>query len=172
MADRAAMLLSRNRLREATELARDALAADLTRAPDLQIQLQLVLGLALAGAGDKSEGIAKCAAARAAAEAGRDTVDALYAAAALLETRIGRGDPKAALEVFTQIEPSLATHPELQWRVLALASLANPRYIGRARESLQKLSLLWGDSAYTKYLTRPDVGKLSRPLLPLVPALH
>lgn len=169
---RASMALSQNRFHEAADLARGALAADLSRAPDLQMEFQQVLGLALLGLGNKSEGARKCEAARASADAGQDTGEALLAGVTLLEARIEQGERKSALQVFEEIEPSLAAHPELQWRALALASVADPRYAGRAREALLKLSRLWGDSAYTIYSSRPDIRKLSRPLLPLAPALQ
>ena len=165
MYGRAGMSLSQNRFQEAAEVARGALAADRARTPDLQTGLEEVLGLALLGLGNKSEGVRKCEAARAAVEARHDIDDTLQAGVAVLEARIEQSERKSALLVFHEMEPRLGAHPELLWRALALASRADAQYTLRAHEALLQLSPLWGDSAYNGYLTRPDVGKL-------VSALH
>ena len=167
---RAGMALSQSRFQEAADLARGALAAGMARMPDLQTDFEEVLGLALLRSGNKSEGAKKCEAARTAVEAHPDIGDTLQAGVAVLEARIVKSERKSALQVLEEMEAHLAAHPELQWRALALASRADTHYTGPAREALLKLSHLWGDSAYTTYLTRPDVGNLSRPLVPLVHA--
>jgi tetratricopeptide (TPR) repeat protein len=172
MYGRAGMLLSQNRFQEAAHLARAALAADAAQTPDLDAKLQQVIGLALMGEGNKAEAVKKCEVALAAAEAGHDISDILDAEAAALQARIEQGDRKSALRVFQQIEPRLASRPELLWRALALASRADARYAVRAREALLQLSRQWGDSAYNKYLTRPDIEKISRPVLQTFSEIH
>jgi tetratricopeptide (TPR) repeat protein len=169
---RTGLALSQNRFQAAVDLVRGALAAGLSQTPDLQTDFEELLGLALLGSGNKNEGARKCEAAYAAVKARHDIADSLQAGVVVLEARMGERERESALRLFHEIEPSLTAHPELQWRALALASIADPQYIGRAREALVKLAHLWGNSAYTVYLTRPDVRKLSRPLLRLFPVLQ
>jgi tetratricopeptide (TPR) repeat protein len=169
---RAGMLLSQGRFQEAADLARAGLAADAAKTPDLDAKIEQVFGLALMDEGNKTEGVKECERARAAAEAGGDMSDILDAEAAALQARLSNGDRKSALELIQQIEPRLAARPELRWRVLALASRADAQYAARAREALLQLSHQWRSSAYNEYLTRPDIGKLSRPLLQAVSAIH
>jgi tetratricopeptide (TPR) repeat protein len=165
MYGRAGMLLSQNKFPEAADLARAALAANAGRRPDVDAGAERVLGLALLGTGNKPEGLGKCEAARAAAESRHDMTDILLARVAVLQARIELGERKQALELLQETEPRLAQHPELLWRALALTANVNAQYLGRARDALKKISVLWGDSAYNNYLTRPDIQKLSRPLL-------
>jgi hypothetical protein len=134
--------------------------------------LEEVLGLALVRTGNKGAGLKECEAAWSAVASIRGPAERLDAGAALIEARIESGDREGALRVFHEIEPLLTGSPELQWRTLALTARADPGYLGRAREALGRLSQEWGKSAYNDYLTRPDIDKLSRPLLHLVSAIH
>jgi tetratricopeptide (TPR) repeat protein len=160
----AGMALSQNRFRDAADLARKGLSADMSRTPDLQDKLEMVLGLALMGAGNKREGAAKCEAARAGSEARHDILETLQARVEVLQARVELGDRQSTLQLLGEMLPALASHPELLWRTLALASTIDPAYSTRAKEALAQLSRLWGNSAYNTYLTRPDVGKLSNRL--------
>jgi tetratricopeptide (TPR) repeat protein len=166
MCGRAGMALSQRRFRDAAEIAREALGAHLAPTPAVQAEVDEILGLAMVGLGNTGEGVRKCEAARAATEAAHDTAGALPASVAALEARVEAGARRpSALEDFESWEPRLAAKPELRWRALAWAAQADPRYLAPAREALPRLSRLWGEAAYRSYLTRPDVAKLSGPVL-------
>ena len=157
---RAAMLLSQDRFEEAAGAARAALAADLSRTPGIRNQFERVLGLALVGIGRKDEGVRKCVEARTRIVSDQEIDDIPEAGVAVLESLVTAGENQSALRVFHEIEPSLAAYPELLWRAQTLISRATGQYKDAARESLLKLSQMWGESAYTTYLTRPDVVRL------------
>jgi hypothetical protein len=74
------------------------------------------------------------------------------------------------LRVFHELEPLLAQRPESHWRALALASGADPQYTASAAEALKKLGSNWDDEQFSQYLRRPDIARLSRPLLSSVHA--
>jgi len=161
---RAAMALSQNQYRKAEELSEEGLPHVSDGLPLIRDQLEEVSGLALAAQGREKEGLAKCMSARAAL-AGRNNVAALLAAElALLEVQAGMGDSTATLRLFAQMRPRLRQYPEMEWRAFALASQFDRQYVPKAQEGLRNLWRVWGNYAYSTYLTRPDVEKLSAAL--------
>lgn len=166
---RAEMSLSQGRTARALDFARSGLSAGGV-SPGLEISLRETLGLAAVRMGNKRAGLEDCEKAREAAASSSDPADSLLAAAALMEALLENRDGNAALQVFREIQPRLDGFPELQWRVLALASRADGMYAKPARESLEKLQRQWGEAVYNTYLARPDIAKLSRPLFRPVPA--
>ena len=160
MYGRGRMALSRGRFAEAASLAEKTLAEGGDRTA-LKASLHELLGLALAAEGYKREAIQECEKARATVAGSRDASGALEADMAMLQVQVETGALKNALALFTEMQARLGQHPEAEWRALALASMADRKYTAPAREALAKISLLWGDSAYNAYLTRPDVAKLA-----------
>jgi hypothetical protein len=158
---RAGMALSQNNFGKAEELARVGLAKAGEREPLMKSLFDEVVGLALAARGQKKEALAKCESARAALTSGHGVSAALEADLVLLEVRFVVGDRSRALRLFAEIQPRLVPYPESGWRALALAAAADKRYAGRAREALERLSELWGESVYNTYIRRPDVVRLS-----------
>jgi tetratricopeptide (TPR) repeat protein len=156
---RGLMDLSRGRFADAAALASRALAEGGEHSP-LKASLDELLGLALAAQGQKREAVKACERARTALS-GQDVSDLLDADMATLQVQVETGASQDALAVFTEMQPHLAQHPEKQWRALALASMADKKFIAPARDALAKIAQTWGDSAYNTYLTRPDIVKLS-----------
>ncbi len=170
--DRALMLLSQGRYKPAIDLALPASAEKAAQTPELQIDLGEVIGLAWIQAGNKRAGLKKCEEAQTAALRLPQPADRLQASVALLEARVENGERESATRLFHELEPGLSGFPETQWRALALVSQVDATYSLPARETLERLSRQWGESVYNAYRTRPDVEKLSRPLLHLVSAKH
>jgi tetratricopeptide (TPR) repeat protein len=162
---RARMELSREHYAQAATLAGAALAADTSHSPATVAGLKTTIGLASFGAGKKAEGLRLCveALSDSAKLGGAGTV--LDARLALAQIRIEMGDRAGALAVLHDAEPSLAGHSESQWRALALMSRAGSEYAAPARQALDAMASQLGSEAFREYLTRPDVQRLSRPLL-------
>jgi serine/threonine protein kinase len=161
---RAAMALSQNQYRKAKELAEEGLSHVGDRIPLIKDQFEGVIGLALAAQGREKEGLARCASVRAALAGGNNVAALLAAELALLEVQAGMGDSTAALRLFAQMRPRLKQYPEMEWRAFALASRFDKQYVPKAQDGLRNLWRVWGNYAYSTYLTRPDVEKLSAAL--------
>jgi tetratricopeptide (TPR) repeat protein len=170
--ERAGMLLSQGRYRTAMDLAKPVLAQRAAQTPGLQTILSETLGLAQARSGNKREGLKKCEEAQITATKLAAPDDIASAGAALLEAQIVSGERESATRLFHGLEPQLAAFPELRWRALALFSRVDSVYSAPAREALEKILRLWGEPVYTTYLTRPDIEKLSGPLLRPASAIH
>ncbi len=162
---RAEMALSRNQPADAAEFARRALAADTVHDPSSAADLKRILGLALIGRGAQREGLRACEEAMTATMRNSASREALQALLSLAQARLQTGNRTGALDLLGQLEARLTGHPESRWRAFALRSRVEPAYIARAQESLADLHQLWGDDVFSTYLTRPDIQKLSGPLL-------
>jgi tetratricopeptide (TPR) repeat protein/tRNA A-37 threonylcarbamoyl transferase component Bud32 len=167
---RAEMALSQGLHAEAAAISRRTLASGAGRDPLTVADLKGILGLALLASGDRTEGLRNCEESLAAAAKLNDVAVLLRSRLALLQAWLETGDRAAALGIFHDAEPALAGHPESRWRALALLARADRKYAIPARQALDELARRWGDAAYRTYLTRPDVQKLSRPLLQSISA--
>jgi tetratricopeptide (TPR) repeat protein len=170
ISERAAMAVSQGRYQQAADLVKSAMAGTPPE-PDVQSDLALTLGMSLLRGGNVRAGLVKCEEAWTAYSSGSDLSAKLQAALALFEARI-ESNRYSALPLLHEIEPAIAGFPELAWQFSALAARLDASYIPRARDALLTISHLWGESVYTTDLTRPDVGKLSRPLLRPVSGSH
>jgi hypothetical protein len=168
---RAEMALSRNQFSEAINGARDALSAAASN-PAGAADLTRILGLALLRSGDRGSGRRKCEEALAAARKLNYSGELFDTRLALLEALLAARDSAQALNIFHDMEPTLAAHPEGRWRVFALMARSDRQYADRAKEAMGQLDNLWGHDAFVQYLKRPDLQELSRPLLPSNSAKH
>jgi len=91
---------------------------------------------------------------------------------ALLQAKLANGDRGGAVNTFHEIEPELGRHPESRWLAFALMAQVDSSYANPARQALLELSRLWGATAYQTYIGRPDLEKLSRPLLERISAFR
>jgi tetratricopeptide (TPR) repeat protein len=166
---RAEMALSRNQFREAIDAAKVTLAGrDLD--PSVAADLTRILGLALLRSTDRRAGLRKCEEAAAAARKLDDSGESLESNLALLEAWIAAGDSGRARNVFHDLQPDLAAHPESRWRTFALMARSDRQYAAAANEALGQLDTLWGHDAFLQYRKRPDIQDLSRPLSPATSA--
>jgi len=161
---RADMALSEGRYSDAVGLCRRALATAGQDAP-LAAALQKTLGLAQVASGNNREGLRNCEESLRAAEKLGNVGALLTARLALAQVRLETGDGPGALSLLEQAEPELRSRPESRWRAFALKSRVDPQSGALARQALDELHGLWGDSAFQRYLSRPDVRKLALPLL-------
>ena len=164
-AARANMALYEGHASEAVRLAQQTLSAAAAQGPVMKADLEATLGLALVASRNKREGLHIC-------EHSMEELSTLEAPRALFEVRVAvfearmaNGDAEGTLKLFGAIEPELERHPETRWRVLEIASRADPRYAAGARKAIEQLKGLWGNEAYQTYIQRPDIRRLSRPLL-------
>ncbi len=162
---RADLALYEGHASEAARLARQTLSADAAESPVMKATLETTVGLALLASGRKREGLRIC-------ETSMEELSKLEAPAsffgariAVFEARMASGDNAGALKLLGSIQADLDRHPEARWRVLEIASRADPRYSAQAHGALSQLKELWGSESYQTYLQRPDIRKLSRPLL-------
>jgi tetratricopeptide (TPR) repeat protein len=169
---RAEMALSRNQFRDAINGARAALVATANLSPLTSVSLARILGLAQIQSGDRKAGREKCQEAFAAALKLNDPGELLDARLALMEALLVARDSAQALNVFHDLEPTLAAHPESRWRAFALMARSDRQYADRAKEAIGQLDTLWGHDAFLQYLKRPDLRELSRPLLQANSAKH
>jgi hypothetical protein len=167
---RAEMALSQGLRAEAAAISRRGLVSDAGQAPLAVADLKRILGIALVASGNRREGLRNCEESLAAAAKLDDVTVLLRSRLALLQARLETGDRAGALGIFHEAEPALASHPESRWRALALLARADRKYAIPARQALDELARQWDDAAYRTYLTRPDVQKLSRPLLQSISA--
>ena len=161
----AGMLLSENRWPEALRTARLGLDLEGGKSPGEAARLHQAVGLALAGAGDRRGGLAHCEQALQTARSlglAEATVDA---ALALLQVAVEGGDQRQAMSLYHGMDPMLGMFPESRWRFLALASHFDPTLAPEARQALDSLAAAWGPQAFTAYRSRPDIARLSRPIL-------
>jgi tetratricopeptide (TPR) repeat protein len=165
MSTRAEMSLSLNLFRDAAATANRALASEAGRDLLTAADFQRILGLALLGSGKRKDGLRNCEESLAAAAKGNDAATTFDSRLAVLIARLENGNDAGAQSVFHDLEPALAVHPESRWRALALMAGIDRQFSVRARETLEELAHLWGDAAYRTYLGRPDIQKLSRPVL-------
>jgi tetratricopeptide (TPR) repeat protein len=170
--DRAKMLVSQGHYQQVIDMARGLLTTGGPQTGDSQADLREAVGLALLRAGNRHDGLKRCEEAWAATSSGANPAETVEAGLALLDARVENGEKDAALQVFKAIEPRLAVFPEWEWRALALAARVDASYASRAKDALTKFSRQWEVSVYNTYLTRPDVEKLSRPLLRPVSPRH
>jgi len=162
---RAEMALSRNQFRQAIDESRVALAGPAKLFPGPVVDLTRILGLALLRSTDRKAGLEKCEEAAAAAARLGDTGASLDTSLALLEASLVTRDSGRALNVFHDLQPALAAHPESRWRAFALMARSDRQYADGAKQALGQLDTLWGHDAFLQYLKRPDIQELSRPLL-------
>jgi tetratricopeptide (TPR) repeat protein len=167
---RAEMALSANRYSEALAATRRALQEDTGQNPTMLAALKRILGLALLSSGSKKEGRRNCEESLAIAAKLDDVKLLLQTRLAAAESRLETGEPAAALSLLQEAEPTLAAYPESRWHTLALVARADRKYALPARQALDDLRALWGESAYRLYLARPDVKKFSWPVLPATSA--
>jgi hypothetical protein len=85
---------------------------------------------------------------------------------ALFETR----DHDGALRTLHEIESTLSRFPEYKWRTLASIARADAQYVPLARAALNDLKQAWGNEVVNRYLSRPDLARLARPLIQTVNA--
>jgi serine/threonine protein kinase/Flp pilus assembly protein TadD len=164
---RAEMSLDQNLYGDAAMKARRSLPSDNPQNSLTVADLKRVLGLSLLAVGNKKEGLISCQESLAQAVNLADVAGVFRARLALLQARLETGDREGALDLFHEMERDLPTHPESHWRALALMARLDTLYAFPARQALEKLRA-WGESAYRTYLARPDVQKLSRPILQAV----
>jgi tetratricopeptide (TPR) repeat protein len=169
---RVEMALSLNIWREAIGRAKSTLSASGNLNPVAVVDLTRMLGLALLRSGDRKAGLQKCEDAFAAAQQLNDPGELLDTRLALLEALLAARDSAQALNVFHDLEPTLAAHPESRWRAFALMARSDRQYTDRAKEAIGQLDTLWGHDAFLQYLKRPDVQELSWPLLQSNSARH
>jgi hypothetical protein len=169
---RAEMALSRNHFREAVEEARAALARPATLDSLAATNLTVILGLALLRSIDREAGLRKCQEAAVLARRLDDSGEVLDTNMALLEAWFVTGDSAQALNVFHDLQPALAAHPESRWRAFAMMARSDRQYADGAKRALGQLDTLWGHDAFLQYLKRPDIQELSRPLLQSNSAKH
>ncbi len=165
---RAEMALSEGRYSDAAVLSRGALAAAGQDLP-LKARLQGSLGQAQIALGNKREGLRNCAESMRAIESQGNVAALLSARLTLAQARFDTGAAGAG-QLLHELEPELAARPESRWRALALKARLDPQAVTPAREALDDLRRLWKDSAFQQYLSRPDIQKLSRPLLGTISA--
>jgi len=161
---RTTMSLSQGLWRDAISGSKSALE-DLGLSPLNSVDMTRVLGLALVRSGQLEAGLRKCGEALAAAQKLNDPGALIDTRMAILEAYVTAHDQARALSVFHDLEPVLDALPETRWLALSLMSRLDPQYEGRAREAMNKLSVLWGNGAFRQYLQRPDVHELSWRLL-------
>jgi tetratricopeptide (TPR) repeat protein len=170
--DRAGVELSQEHYTEASTLASQALAANNGRDGTLHSQLAGLLGLAQAGSGNLARGLQLCRESLDAAEKVGATTTLNRARLTLALALAHAGDRSGVLAALRDHDPDATKYPESRWRALALMSQADPRYTAPAREAASGLERLWGQQAFQKYLARPDVRRLWRPLFRPVTAIH
>ena len=161
---RAEMALQQGRYAEAAGIASHALDSA-GQDPPATAALQGILGQALIGSGRKPEGLRDCEESLSATLKLGDADALLRARFVLAQARLDTGDRNGALRLFDEMEPALATRAETRWRALALKSRIDPQVATLARRAFDELHARWGDTSFQRYTSRPDVQKLSRPLL-------
>jgi tetratricopeptide (TPR) repeat protein len=164
--DRAGMELSQEHFAEARVLASQASVAGSGRDAVVKAQVQGIFGMALAGSGNFTEGINLCRKSIEAAEKAASRPAIVRARLALAQAQAYAGDRRGILSTLRNHEPDAARYSESRWRVLALLSQADQQYAANARDALNALKRLWGEQPFQKYLARPDVRRLWRPLFP------
>jgi tetratricopeptide (TPR) repeat protein len=168
--ERATLALSQGHYSEAAGLALRTIAGDAAQNGHADAEIASILGLALLRSGRLAEALRHCREAVEIASKPADSATRIQARLALVEALLTAGDRPNALRVFHELEPLLAQRPESHWRALALASGADPQYTASAAEALKKLGSNWDDEQFSQYLRRPDIARLSRPLLSSVHA--
>jgi Tfp pilus assembly protein PilF len=163
---RAEVRLSENRFSEAAKYARQGLAPDQHPNAVTHANLKRVLGLALLRAGGRTQGKQECEEALSSLENAGDPAALVAARLAAIEARFETGEAASALALSGQLEPSLSSYPESAWRAMAVVSRFNPQYRDRGRQALGELERRWPSDLYHRYMQRPDVKQLARPLLP------
>jgi len=161
---RAEMALSEGRYAEAEAGSRRVIAAA-AQNPSQAAALQGILGQAQIALGDKREGLRNCEESLRAIEKQDNVAKLLRARLVLVQARLDAGDAAGALNLLQEVEPAVSTHPESRWRVLALKARVDPQAVAPARQALDEVRHQWGDIAFQRYRSRPDIQKLSRPLL-------
>jgi hypothetical protein len=164
MLARAELALSEGLNRNATNIAKRAIVSEAGQESPAATDLRLVLGLALTAAGQKRDGLRLCEEALTAALEQNDFEAILRSRMAVLYADISLRNSDHAHKVFADLEPTLASHPESRWRALAMITVCDRQYLELARLAGDDLARLWGEPAYHRYRTRPDIQKLSRPL--------
>jgi hypothetical protein len=96
----------------------------------------------------------------------------MLARLALAQAFLYAGNHSGVLETIRNHEPDGAKYPESRWKALALMSQADPAYAAPAQQALREIERLWGHETFEKYLTRPDVQRLSRPFLRAISAVQ
>ena len=158
--DRADMALGRRQFRDAIGAARSALAAAVRPNPLMAADFTRILGLALLRSSDPKAGFAKCEEACEAARRLDDPDELLDTRLALLEALLAVREIVRARQVFHDMEPVLAAHPETRWQAFALMARSDPQYADRATEAVGQLERIWGHEAILTYRKRPDLQEL------------
>jgi tetratricopeptide (TPR) repeat protein/tRNA A-37 threonylcarbamoyl transferase component Bud32 len=166
---RAEMALSEARYADAAAISRRALAAA-AHEPPLAAALEGILGQAQLALGDKREGIRNCEESLRAIEKQENVARLLRARLMLAEARLDAGDVAGAMNLLQEVGPALATRPESRWRAVALKARVDPQAIAPALQALDEVRHFWGDNVFERYRSRPDIQKLSRPLLRAISA--
>jgi serine/threonine protein kinase len=167
---RAALALSWGRYPEARKLTQEILAGPIQRDAIATATALELRGLAAIGLGKKAEGRNDCEQALSGVAAARNAAATLQAQMALLQARIETADAAGAVAIFHQIEPTLSTYPESHWRAMALMVRGDSQRVPAAADALAALQRQWGNEVCNTYLHRPDIQKLSRPLLQFISA--
>jgi tetratricopeptide (TPR) repeat protein len=169
MRERASMSLSLERFPEARRIATQAVAEEAGRDPRLASELAGVLGMSLTGSREFARGLKFCRQSLEAAEQFGE-IATIRARLAVAQALIDAGQGPAALSALNGHEPDADQHPESRWRMFALMARVDSRFVPAARNALNDLRSRWGESAFSLYLTRPDVVWLSRPISPVATA--
>jgi tetratricopeptide (TPR) repeat protein len=166
---RAELELSAGHYAAAIALCRRALAAA-GNEPKAKTALQAVLGPAQIATGNRREGLRNCEESLQANEKSGNISSILGAHLTMAQARIDTGDRVAALALLKDAEAASGTRPEHRWRALALRAGIEPASLGAARQALEELHASWGNDAFERYTSRPDIHKLAWHLLPVVNA--
>ena len=170
----AEMALSQRLFPAAREESRQALGFGGAQA-DAATEAKRVQGLALALSGAAREGTQACEEALEMATRSKNPWLISRARLALAEAQLAGGAPAAALANARAAEESFTRlgQQASEWGALLLAARASRRlndagaardYAARAARTLSGLEGRWGATAYSSYLTRPDVQYARRQL--------
>ncbi|HEY0377536.1 MAG TPA: tetratricopeptide repeat protein [Pyrinomonadaceae bacterium] len=171
---RAETALSRRLFPQAREEGRQALALEKTQT-DTGVEARRVVGLALALSGAARDGRKACEEALEMATRSKNPWLISRAQLALAEAQLADDDARGALSNAQAAQGGSAHlgQQASEWRALAAAARAAHRlndkaaardYASRAAQVLSGLEGKWGATAYSSYLTRPDVQYARRQL--------
>ncbi|MDX2030514.1 MAG: protein kinase [Blastocatellia bacterium] len=167
--------LSQGKPQPAIQLARSVLTQTAAAASALSIRARGILGLAYANSGTPRAGLSYCREAVTAAENGKTEQLLSDARLALATAEQAAGLLSEAHEHARQAQSlfNAQQRDESEWRAwLLVARISSrqgnlPRAAEEAAQALRcqlELRELWGEAAFNRYLTRPDISRLQASL--------
>jgi tetratricopeptide (TPR) repeat protein len=161
--ERARMDLSQDRPEDAARIARKVLLTAQNNSASETARYEGVLGLALLSMGKTREASRLCEKSISEIRTLGDVHWLIEAQLSSLAVQVTKHNINAAKALFDEMGP-LNQYPETQWRALALLSQVDPQYRVSSRTAYEGLHRLWGETAWSGYMRRPDVTKLSESL--------